>query len=254
MSKDIISNDVPWLKDHTILLTITGSHAYGTNTETSDMDYKGVCIPPKEYYLGLDSFNEYNTTGGKTWKNTKDDVDIAISHINKFVMDAMKGVPNNIEMLFTNPEHVIYKNEFGEELISHRYDFLTKALKHKFGGYAHAQKKKILIKNSNGTGRKDLIERFGYDTKFAMHSVRLLTSGIEILETGEFCTYSKHREHLLDIRNGNFGLDEILGVIDALDNKLERLYEVSDIPHKPDYDKINKWLIELNEKALNTKF
>jgi hypothetical protein len=32
---------LPWLKPNTIFLTISGSHAYGTNIETSDYDYKG---------------------------------------------------------------------------------------------------------------------------------------------------------------------------------------------------------------------
>ncbi|USK36431.1 nucleotidyltransferase domain-containing protein (plasmid) [Bacillus sp. F19] len=97
-------SNLKWLEDRTIILSPTGSYAYGTNTETSDKDYKGVCIPPIEYYLGLDAFNEYNTTGGKNFRNTKDDIDVSIIHINKFVKDAMQGVPNNIEILFVRPE------------------------------------------------------------------------------------------------------------------------------------------------------
>jgi predicted nucleotidyltransferase len=93
-------NSPNWLEQRTILICITGSHAYGTNVEGSDLDYRGVAIPPEEYYFGLKTFNEFNTTGGNNFKNKKDDVDIAIAHINKFVMDAMAGVPNNIEILF----------------------------------------------------------------------------------------------------------------------------------------------------------
>lgn len=44
------------LKPHTILLTLAGSRAYGTNTFTSDVDLKGVCVPPKEFYLGTKRF------------------------------------------------------------------------------------------------------------------------------------------------------------------------------------------------------
>jgi len=243
-------NDLEWLNTRTILLTITGSVAYGTAVESSDRDYRGVCIPPEEYILGLKSFNEYNTTGGKTFKNTSDDIDIAITHINKFVIDAMSGVPNNLEILFTNPEHIILKNEFGDELISHRYDFLTKKLKHKFGGYAHSQLEKIIVKKSNGTGRQDLIDKFGYDTKFAMHSVRLLTSGIQILKTGDFSTFRSNREELLDIRNGKFTLEQIIMIINDLDKEINELYDTSKIPDSPDYKKINKWLINLNRRAL----
>ena len=243
-------DDLEWLNSRTILLAITGSTAYGTNVESSDTDYRGVCIPPQEYLLGLKTFSEYNTTGGKKFKNTKDDIDIAITHLNQFVNEAMKGVPNNIEILFTKPEHIIIKNEFGDELISHRYDFLTKALKHKFGGYAHSQKQKIAIKSSNGTGRQDLIQKYGYDTKFAAHAIRLLTSGIEILKTGDFSTFRPNREELLAIRNGRYTEKQIMNIIDDLDIELNELYETSTIPHSPDYEKINNWLIELNRKAL----
>lgn len=81
ISKANLSNsNLHWLEDSTIILAPTGSYAYGTNTEESDRDYKGVCIPPIDYYLGLESFNEYNNSGGKNFKNTKDDIDINITY------------------------------------------------------------------------------------------------------------------------------------------------------------------------------
>lgn len=71
ISYKVINHNLPdnmeWLEHRTILLTKYGSHCYGTNTPTSDLDYKGVCIPPPEYYLGLKSINEYNTAGGKNF-------------------------------------------------------------------------------------------------------------------------------------------------------------------------------------------
>lgn len=252
---DSIPPSVEWLKTRTILLTITGSFAYGTNVETSDIDYKGVCIPPEEYYYGLKTFNDYNTSGGKNWKNTKDDVDVSIMHINKFVQDAMQGVPNNLEILFVRPQDMIYKNRFGEELIAHRHDFLSKALKHKFGGYAHSQLQKLIAKGNNGTGRQDLIEKYGYDVKFYLHAVRLLTSAIEILKTGDFSTYRTNREELLACRNGRDTLEQAVAYIQELDKELNELYETSNaIPYKPDYNKINTWLIDLNKRAMTEEW
>ena len=46
------SPHMKWMDRGTVLLVRHGSHAYGTNTETSDEDFKGVAIPPKEYFLG----------------------------------------------------------------------------------------------------------------------------------------------------------------------------------------------------------
>ncbi len=165
-----------WLEQRTILLTKYGSHAYGTNTPQSDLDYKGVCIPPPEYYLGLKSINEYNTAGGKNFtKNVAGDIDVVVAHINKFVRDAMNGVPNNLDVLFCRDEDIIHIDEFGKELRSMRKEFLSKALKHKFCGYAKSQKHKIIIKKGNGSGRQELVDEFGYDcyierTKFLTDS------------------------------------------------------------------------------------
>jgi len=239
-----------WIGDNIILLTITGSHAYGTNVETSDKDYRGITIPPEEYFLGLKHYNEYNTTGGKNFKNTKDDIDISIVHINKFVQEAISGVPNNIEILFVKDEFILKMNEFGKELLSHKHDFISKAIKHKFSGYAFNQMQKLKAKNSNGTGRQDLIEKFGFDTKFGSHSIRLLTSAIEILQTGTFSTFRPNRNELLAVRNGKYTLDQLLAIIEDLDKELNELYVTSKIPHTPDFNKINKWLIQLNKRAL----
>lgn len=252
MSKpDLGQLNLKWLEERTIILAPTGSYAYGTNTEESDKDFKGVCIPPIDYYLGLESFNEYNNSGGKNFKNTKDDVDINIIHINKFVKDAMQGVPNNIEILFVRQKDYLKVTPLGQKLIDNRHLFLSKQIKNKFGGYAYSQIQKLKNKKSNGTGRQDLIDKHGYDTKFFMHSVRLLTSAIEILETGDFSTYRPNRQFLLDCRNGEYNFEEALEIVEYYDNKLKAAIEKSELPSKPNYKKINQLLIEINKEGLS---
>lgn len=243
-------SNLEWLEDRTIILSPTGSYAYGTNVETSDKDYKGVCIPPVDYYLGLESFNEYNTSGSKNFKNTKDDTDVSIIHINKFVKDAMQGVPNNIEILFVRPEDYIKVTPLGKVLIENRHLFLSKMIQKKFGGYAYSQIQKLKNKKSNGTGRQDLIELYDYDTKFFMHGVRLITSAIEILDTGDYSTFRPNRELLLDCRNGKYTFEEALEMIEHYDNELKFAVERSALPKTPDYHTINDMLIEINRAGL----
>lgn len=245
------SNNTPWIEERTILLSPTGSFAYGTNTDTSDRDYKGVCVPPIDFYLGLNAFNEYNSAGGKNFKNTKDDIDINIIHINKFVKDAMMGVPNNLEILFVRPEDYVKMTEMGEMLVENRHLFLSKAIYKKFRGYAHSQKHKMVIQKSNGTGRQDLIQAHGFDTKLFMHTIRLQTSAIEILETGDYSTFRPNRELLLECRNGKYSIEEALEMVESYDRKLEKAYDSCTlIPSTPDYSKINQLLIDINRKSL----
>lgn len=247
---NLAETNLSWLDERTIILAPTGSFAYGTNTEESDRDYKGVCIPPIDYYLGLESFNEYNNSGGKNFKNTKYDVDINIIHVNKFVKDAMAGVPNNIEILFVRQQDYLIVTDLGQELIDNRHLFLSKQIQKKFGGYAFSQIQKLKNKKSNGTGRQDLIQKYNYDTKFAMHSVRLLTSAIEILDTGSYSTYRSNRQELLDIRNGKYTFKEAIELVEHYDNQLKISLEMSDLPKTPDYHKINKLLIDINSDGL----
>lgn len=61
----------------TILLVASGSHAYGTATPTSDRDFKGIFIPPMDYYLS--PFRSIDMVG---WK-VKD----GVTHIGKHVTD-----------------------------------------------------------------------------------------------------------------------------------------------------------------------
>ncbi|PAF38476.1 hypothetical protein CHH58_03310 [Terribacillus saccharophilus] len=245
------SIDYDWLEERTIILAPTGSYAYGTNTEDSDKDYKGICIPPVSYFLGLESFNEYNSSGGKNFKNTKDDIDINIIHITKFVKDAMLGVPNNIEILFLYKDQYLKITEPGQQLIENRHLFLSKAIQKKFGGYANSQIQKLKKRNVSRSGRKDLIDVYGYDTKFFMHSVKLLTSAIEILETGDFSTYRPNRSFLLDCRNGTYTFDEAEELIESLDNDLKQAAEHSALPEKPDYNAINQLLVRINSAAIS---
>ncbi|MFP7477538.1 DNA polymerase beta superfamily protein [Terribacillus saccharophilus] len=251
MVKKLQSSGHDWLEERTIILAPTGSHAYGTNTEDSDKDYKGICIPPVSYFLGLESFNEYNSSGGKNFKNTKDDVDINIIHITKFVKDAMVGVPNNIEILFLNKDQYIKLTDLGQQLIDNRHLFLSKAIQKKFGGYAKSQIQKLKLRNDSRAGRQDLIDLYGYDTKFFMHSVRLLTSAIEILETGDFSTYRPNRGFLLDCRNGKYNFGEAVELIESLDDDLKKAANNSALPEMPDYNAINQLLIRINSAAIN---
>lgn len=253
--KQELPDNMKWLETRTILLTKAGSHIYGTNTPESDTDYKGVAIPPKEYILGLKSINEYNKSGGKNLKerNTSDDVDMVVVALNKFVMDCLNGVPNNLDILFCRDEDILYIDDFGKELRAIRQEFLSKECKNKFGGYAYAQKQRLLH-GREGQGRPAIVEKFGYDTKQAMHTVRLLECAIEILTTGNYHSYRPNHKELLDIRKGEYTFEAIITIIEDLDRQVQELFETSTLRSKPNYNKINNWLIDMNERALNYDF
>ena len=64
-----------------------GSHLYGTATEDSDLDYKGVFIPSLRQLLlnrVPKSINE--STGNDISKNTKYDIDYDLYSLHYFIM------------------------------------------------------------------------------------------------------------------------------------------------------------------------
>ncbi len=116
-----------------------GSHAYGTNTSTSDVDEKGVCIEPKEFHLGfLHNFEQH-----ERYVSKGADKDLVIYSLKKFAKLAADCNPNIIEVLHVDQSDVLHIDEFGEELRSIKDEFLSKKARHTFSGYAHAQLKRI---------------------------------------------------------------------------------------------------------------
>jgi len=127
------------VNERTILLVRHGSHAYGLNVPTSDEDFKGVCVKPKECYFGFTQrFEQMEHMGSKS-----DGVDKAIYSIDKFASLAADCNPNIIEVLHVADEDVIKCDVFGERLRDARDMFLSKKAKFTFSGYAHAQLKRI---------------------------------------------------------------------------------------------------------------
>jgi predicted nucleotidyltransferase len=123
----------------TILLVRHGSHAYGLSTPTSDEDFKGVCIKPKEAYFGFtQKFEQHEHMGSKS-----DGIDKVVYSLDKFASLAADCNPNIVEVLHVDPSDIIKINSFGEELREHRFEFLSKKAKFTFSGYAHAQLKRI---------------------------------------------------------------------------------------------------------------
>lgn len=125
-----------WINRGTVLLVRHGSHAYGTNVATSDEDFKGVTIPPKEYFFGgLNLFEQAELKAP--------DPDAVIYDIRKFFHLATDCNPNIIEVLHTDPSDHFIVDPIGEMILDHRNDFLSKKIKQTFMGYAVSQLKRI---------------------------------------------------------------------------------------------------------------
>ena len=126
------------LDKNVILLGLGGSHAYGTSTETSDLDVRGVAVNSKsEILLGKDFEQVVNV-----------DTDTTIYSLKKIVQLLCNCNPNTIEMLGLKKEHYLYLSPFGEMLLNNSHAFLSKKAVYTFGGYANSQLRRLENKSA----------------------------------------------------------------------------------------------------------
>lgn len=87
-----------------------------------------------------------------------------------------------------------------------------------------------------------------YDAKNMMHVFRLLEMAIEIGETNKINVKRPNREFLLSIKSGQFEYEELLGWADEKQQAMEKAFETSDLPEKPNLDQINDLLVQLRDQ------
>lgn len=236
------------ITDRLILLGYRGSIVHGTvipSQEIDDKDVMGVVIPPKEYYLGLDRFENYEKLEG-CW-------DVVVYSLQKMVRLLLKNNPNVMSLLWLPDKHYIYKDYYGQQLIDNRSLFVSRLAYKSFCGYAHGQLHRMTHgahEGYMGEKRKELVERFGYDTKNASHLIRILKMGIDFLVTGELVVDREEKHQLIEIKKGLWSLERVQGWADTLFDSLEKAYINCKLPAKPDRKAVNELLVEMTEERL----
>lgn len=139
-----------------VILTRFGSHLYGTNTENSDSDYKGIFIPKIDNILLGDVPKSINfNTNNSNKKNSNEDIDCELYSINYWMKLAAEGETFAIDMLHTNTENTIFKSEIWDLIKENRKLFYSKNMK-AFVGYAKSQAAKYGLKGSRLASSKKL--------------------------------------------------------------------------------------------------
>ena len=114
-------------------LTVSGSYAYGTNNESSDLDIRGVAVEDRDALLlgkGMEQYEDAAT-------------DTVVYGLRKFVAICGGCNPNALELLGTRPEHILFMDAAGKLLRDNIELFLSKKAYQTFAGYATSQLRRI---------------------------------------------------------------------------------------------------------------
>lgn len=241
--------------------TIMGSVAYGVSSDTSDMDVYGFCIPPKDIIFPhlageiagfgtqakrFEQFQEHHINDKSALGGNGRVYDVTVYSIVKYFQLCMENNPNMIDSLFTPANCVLHITRIGNLVRDQRKIFLHKGAWHKFKGYAYSQLHRMSHEVATGK-RVELIEKFGYDVKFAYHVVRLLNEVEQIMIEGDI-DLQRNREQLKSIRRGEWKESEIKDYFTAKEKELETIYTQSKLPPSPDERAIKRLLLDCLEE------
>ena len=241
-----------------------GSGVHGTSISgQDDRDEMGLCLEPPQFVTGLAlvpngtrglgpsvRFEQYerhtawDRPGGTTNRSGAGDLDVIIYSARKWARLALAGNPTVLLVLFVPDEEVVFRNESGAELVSNAHRFVSRLAAGRFLGYLQSQKAAMTGQAGAHTNRPELVAVHGYDTKYAMHALRLGLQGIELLTTGRITlpVPEPHRAYLRSIRRGERPLAEVLDAVTAAETRLTQLRDSPAIPDQPDRRWVDAWL------------
>lgn len=243
------------LYDHvlknTILRTGVGSKLYGLNLNDSDRDEMGVCLEPYGMAMGLDApFEqlEWRDAAQRTGKHDAPgepgDLDLKVYSLRKFLRLALSGNPAIMELFYVPVAQWVTGSAVGVSLQAIAPLVVCKRAGKAYLGYIQAQRMRFTGERGGRHGAwRETGE--GYDTKYAMHMLRLGFQGIELLTTGKltFPLPSEPREYLRGVRRGESSTQQILTRCGELEQQLKDLVEDSPLRAEPDVANINAWML-----------
>lgn len=233
----------------TILECVVGSTLHGTAVSDGleDLDLMAVVVEDLKTFAG---FNACDTWTSRTKpmgvRSEAGDVDYVAYGLRKYLNLALKGNPSILLALFAGDEHTREITESGRALRALAPKIISKQCYMPFRGYMRQQHERLLgLRGQRNVTRPELVEAYGYDTKYAAHVVRLGLQGRELLMTGRLSLPMREDERALcvKVRTGGFSLAEVSEQIIAAERALDEAHAASPLPERPDTAAVEGWML-----------
>lgn len=141
--------------------------------------------------------------------------------------------------------------EYSQNLTHSRKDFIRLLQKSQSYQIALREwKAHISWQQNRNPARAEMERKSGYDLKHGMHCIRLLRSGLEILQRGEIIVDRRIAGDVDDLKailRGDYTYDHLMKMAEDLVTQMDIFYHQSTLPHQADLEQINNLCIELVE-------
>lgn len=211
------------LGNRIMLLTLGGSHAYGTDIETSDVDVRGFFGEGPREIIGLSNYDQFEN------KPT----DTTIYSFRKIVGLMLNCNPNTIEILGSKPEQIFVLSKEGKMLKDNLHLFLSKKAQHSFGGYANSQLRRL--QNALARDSYPQTEKERHIMGSIENQIFHLQQHYTAFDDGAFTLYlddsdkeGYEKEIFMDINMKHYPLRDFRNIYSEMTNVVN------------DYDKLNK--------------
>lgn len=237
----------------TILRVPAGSNLHGLNVPgTDDSDEVGVCIEDITAAIGFSEFEQYiyRTAAEREGKHDAPsqhgDLDLTIFSLRKFLRLAMQGNPQILQCLFVPARLCIVRDARGAQLQELAPLIVSRNAGARYLGYLEAQRQRLLgERGQKKTNRPELEAKHGYDTKYAMHILRLGFQGVELMTTGRLTLPmpEKDRAFVYATRMGDVPMQDALTKAGELERQIKDLLDDAPVPAEPARDEIEAWMV-----------
>lgn len=228
------------LRDRIIFLTLGGSHSYGTNTETSDVDIRGCALNRPSDLIGLTNFEQV----------VNETTDTTVYSFNKLISLLLNCNPNVIEMLGCKPDHYFFITDIGKRMIDNRKLFLSKRAVDSFGGYATQQLRRL--ENALARDRMSQARKEEHILKSMQRSLKCFEGKYTSFKHGSVALYTADsekddldREIFADIHINRYPAREFNGMVNELANILAMYEKLNHRNNKKDDNHLNKHAMHL---------
>lgn len=239
----------------TILRVPAGSNLHGLHLPgKDDRDEVGICIEDRAAVIGFSPFEQYiyRTAAEREGKHDAPsqpgDLDLTIYSLRKFLRLAMQGNPQLIQTLFVPIDLCIERAPLGVDLQNRIAPLIiSRQAGARYLGYLEAQRQRLMgERGQKKVNRPELEAKHGFDTKYAMHILRLGFQGVELLSTGKLTLPmpEKDRAFVYATRLGQVPLQDVLTRAGELERDIKDLASDGPLMAEPAREEIEAWMVE----------